>query len=265
MAKQPVKKAAVKKAAVKKPVKKAAPVRKAPVRRAAPQRAIVPAGHKFDDMIVDGGVDEAATVSKGSLSTYNTSPVLDSQDLFIPRLRLAQGLTAEVQNGEAKPGQWLVLGHEPMQECNIIPVAMTRRRELRDPDSRTTVCRSGDSLNGVGNPGGECALCPEADWSAPNKKNGKNLPPNCTFFYSYMVYVVEAETLAILEFSRTSITSGKMLNTIIVQHGIGTFAVRLASIKKDGNAGTFYSPVVNQTTAKAEWLKKAQKESGSAM
>jgi hypothetical protein len=258
MANQYSKKAPVKKQPVKKAPVKKQPVKKAPVKRV--ERAIVPARKQFDSMVEE--VEEAA-IPKNALSVYNQAPVLDSNDLFIPRLRLAQGLTAEVQSGEAKPGQWLVLGHEPMAEANIIPVAMTRRRELRDPDTRTTSCRSGDGLTGFGNPGGDCSACSEADWIKPRTKNGKNLPPNCAFFYSYMVYVLEAETLAILEFSRTSITSGKMLNTIIAQRGLGTFAVRLSSVKKEGTKGTFSAPVINQTTAKAEWLKKAQAEAGA--
>lgn len=256
--------ATAKKVVKKQPTKKAAPAKRKPVpvtkhgpqtpRKLKTELAPRPAA-KFDSMVEE--VDEAS-IPKTSLSVYSDTPQLDGSDLFIPRLRLAQGLTAEVQAGEAKPGQWLILGTEPMTEANVIPVAMTRRRELRDPDTRSTVCRSGDGLTGIGNPGGECATCPMADWvPGVGKNKGKNAPPPCAFFYSYMVYVMEAETMAILEFSRTSITSGKMLNTIIAQHGLGTFAVRLTATKKEGTKGTFYSPTVNQATVKPDALRIA--------
>jgi hypothetical protein len=213
----------------------------------------------FDDMVEE--VDEVS-VPKTALSVYSDTPTLEGQDLFIPRLRLAQGLTLEVQDGTAKPGQWLILGEKPLSAVSIIPIAMTRRRELRDPDTRTVICRSGDGYNGIGNPGGDCSRCELAQWaSSPSKKGKKNVAPPCTFLYSYMVYVVEANTLAILEFSRTSITPGKMLNTMVAQHGVGTFAVRLTSAQRNGPMGTYYTPIVNQMTIKADVLKKALAES----
>jgi len=213
----------------------------------------------FDDMVEEV---EETSVPRNALSVYSDTPVLEGQDLFIPRLRLAQGLTQEVQDGAAKPGQWLILGEKPMSEVSVVPIAMTRRRELRDPDTRTTICRSGDGYTGIGNPGGDCSRCELAQWaSSTSKKGKKNTAPPCTFLYSYMVYVVEANTLAILEFSRTSITSGKMMNTMVAQHGVGTFAVRLTSAQRNGPMGTYYTPTVNQMTVKADILKKALAES----
>ena len=215
---------------------------------------------EFEGMLEE--VDETA-VPKSSLSVYSDKPLLDGSDLFIPRLRLAQGLTAEVQSGEAKPGQWLVLGTKPMAEVSIVPVAMTRRRELRDPDTRLTVCRSGDGLTGIGNPGGDCSVCPMAQWKQSSKKGGKNSAPPCSFLYSYMVYIVETKTMAILEFSRTSLLAGKMLNTMIAQKGLGTFAVRLTSIAKQSTMGNFFSPTVSSTNVKVEELKRAIAEAQS--
>jgi hypothetical protein len=116
-------------------------------------------------------------------------------------------------------------------------------------------------MTGVGNPGGNCGACPMADWQAPKKKGGQNSAPSCTFLYSYMVYIVEAKTMGILEFSRTSITTGKMLNTMIAQRGLGTFAVKLSSTSKQGPKGTFYTPSVTMTAVKVDELKKALAES----
>jgi len=223
-------------------------------------RKALPAPRKasFEGMVEEV---EETSVPKSNLAVYSDKPTMDSNDLFIPRLRLAQGLTKEVQDGEAKPGQWLVLGAEPAAEVTVIPVAMTRRRELRDPDERTVACRSGDSITGVGNPGGECSSCPMNQWTPT--KSGKNNPPACSFLYSYMVWVIEAETMAILEFSRTSITTGKMINTMVAQRGLGTFCAKLTSSSKQGPKGTFYSPVVSMSAAKTEDFKRALAESQS--
>lgn len=233
------------------------PTGKQASRRAQPSRSRATPG---EDMIQE--VDEAS-VPRTALATYSDQPAMDGSDLFIPRLRLAQGLTQEVQNGEAKPGQWLVLGANPMEEVRVIPVAMTKRRELRDPDTRAVLCRSGDAINGVGNPGGECATCEMAQWTkatGKGKAGGKNNAPLCAFLYSYMVYIVQAKSLAILEFSRTSITTGKMINTMVAQRGIGTFSIALGAVSKQGPKGTFYSPTVKMEAAKPEELKRALAE-----
>ena len=248
-----------KKTVSKVPVKKAPAKRKPAVRKQSTALTVrKPA--RYEGMLEEV---EETSVPKSNMSVYSDKPSLDGSDLFIPRLRLAQGLTQEVQDGSAKPGQWLVLGSEPMDEVTVVPVAMTRRRELRDPDTRSVVCRSGDSVTGIGNPGGDCASCPMAEWTASAKKNGKNNAPACSFLYSYMVWVVEAETMAILEFSRTSITTGKMLNTMIVQRGIGTFAVLMSSTAKQGPKGTFYNPTVAMTNVKVDELKRAMNEASS--
>lgn len=227
--------------------------------------AIVPAGHSFDDMI-EQGVDVGDTSemldsasAPTALAAYSQTPNMGMEDLFIPRLRLAQGLTTEVQNGEAKPGDWLILGEDPMKVVEVIPVGMTRRRELRDNDERTVACRSNDSVTGVGQPGGECASCPMAKWIEikTGKNKGKNAPPPCSFIYSYMVYVVNTKSMAILEFTRTSIPTGKMLNTMIAQKGLGSFAVKLGSSSKNGPRGTFHSPTVSASNISAPALKAA--------
>jgi hypothetical protein len=237
------------------------------------KESVQPPLPSFEEMIVEldeinevpTGDAELAVVGASSLQTFSDNPVLDASDLYIPRLRLAQGLTAEVQSGTAKPGEWLLLGIDPMKTANVIPMMMTRRREYRadksvDPQ-RTVLCRSGDSLVGSGNPGGECAVCPMNKWS-DNGPGKKGTPPPCSFSYSYLVYVIEADSLALLEFTRTSITTGKMVNTMIMQRGIGRFAIALTSNSKSGPQGSYYLPVVSPGTASPEQFAAAVERSG---
>lgn len=228
------------------------------------RKGSTPADDMVEESIIDIQEEENANVG---LAVYQDRPAMDPSDLFIPKLRLAQGLTAEVQSGEAKPGQWLVLGVEPMDEVNIIPVGMARRRELRDDDTRSVVCKSSDAQHGTGVPGGECALCPMAKWVevTSGKNKGKTMPPSCSFIYSYMVYIVETETMAVLEFYRTSITAGKMLNTMIAQNGIGNFAVALTSTGRSGPKGTFYNPSISSSSVDKEEFEMARQKAGQVM
>lgn len=221
----------------------------------------------FDDVIEDhsppsngnsGSELDDAPVQETGLARYSAQPAFDASDLFIPKLRLAQGLTSEVQQGLAKPGDWLVLGSDPMKQPTIIPMMMVRRRELRDSDeNRVVLCRSSDSITGIGNPGGECATCPMNKWIQSKKAGGKNQAPPCTFIYSYIVYVVDTGELCVLEFYRTSIPTGKMLNTMVLQKGLGKFAVKLASNGQQGPKGTYYQPSIVPTKIKETVFKEA--------
>lgn len=219
----------------------------------------------FNEMIEEGTSPNDQTnlevyTPQSAMGAYSNTPMIDTSDVFIPKLRLAQALTSEVVNGAAKSGDWVISGEDPMKKPTIIPMLMNRRRELRDPDeSRQVLCRSVDSLHGIGDPGGDCNTCPMAKWSEAKGKNKKNMPPQCNFIYSYVIYIVETNSVCILEFSRTSIAAGKMLNTMILQKGLGTFAAQLsaASSKNDRNQ-TFYSPIVNGAKVTDKILKMAR-------
>lgn len=212
-----------------------------------------------DELSVNDANSLAVSTPQSIQNAYTSTPNIDSSDVFIPKLRLAQGLTNEVQDGLARPGQWLMTGEDPFDEPIIVPLLMNRRRELRDDDdNRQVLCRSLDSLHGVGDPGGDCSTCPMAKWTQGRGKNSKNSPPACTFIYSYIVYSVEAESLAILEFYRTSIPAGKMMNTIIMQKGLGNFGIKLTASGSKGPKGTYYSPTVTPAKLSEAILKKAR-------
>lgn len=236
----------------------------------------VPA-RSFDDVVENGRGSSAAEdngheldsepVQETGLAKYSNTPTLDASDLFIPKLRLAQGLTAEVQTGLAKPGDWLTLGADPMKAATIVPMLMVRRRELRDTDdgNRAVLCRSSDGVVGVGNPGGECASCPMNKWVPSRKPGGKNTAPPCTFIYSYIVYVVDTEELCVLEFYRTSIPTGKMLNTMVLQKGLGNFAVQLKSTSQQGPKGTYYQPAIQPAPKVKDTVLAAARKKASEM
>lgn len=161
---------------------------------------------------------------------------MDSADMLKPKLRLAQGLTPEVAAGEAKPGQWLLLGAMPMNQVIVVPLAMAKRRaytvDVKDADGTRVVCESGDSITGVGDPGGVCATCPLAQWSAKDA-NGRSKPPPCNLSYEYIVYIPGAGP-ATLSLSKTGTDTAKFINMMAKMKGFGKFAVELGS--KDGNS-----------------------------
>jgi hypothetical protein len=210
-----------------------------------------------EDMNKDVQPEEMEESQSSAITLANFSNQLDlaSEDLMIPRLRLAQGLTGEVQDGTATPGQWLLTGYDPKAELTIVPLLFARNRALRDDEGKV-LCKSLDSLTGTGEPGGDCTKCIMNQWMDGDK--GKRLPPKCTFSYVYIVYVHEHQTMALVEFRRTSIQAGKTLNTIAAQRGIGNFAAKLKSSKQTGTRGTFYQIVVQPMQASPEILQAAK-------
>lgn len=218
----------------------------------------------FDEM-AGGEVPDAqelaeieATQEKASglaLASFSSAPAMDAEDVFIPRLRLAQGLTSEVQSGEAKPGQWIVTGYPAADELTIVPLMFNRHRELTDDDFKV-LCKSTDAMVGVGVPGGDCSACPMNQWMDGTK--GKRIPPKCTFAYAYIVYVVETHSIAMVDFKRTSIQAGKTLNTMTIQRGLGNFAAILRSGSKSGTKGAYYTATVSPSVVSAETLALAK-------
>lgn len=143
----------------------------------------------------------------------------DTSELVIPRIRLAQGLTQEVQEGTAKAGQFLITGLPPMDTITVIPGFFARRRLFANAETQEIQCRSADSIVGVGIPGGVCEECPNSKWTgSQEEKNRKG--PVCTFMFSYIVFIVEWETLGILDFKKTSLNAGKVVNTMASRFGL---------------------------------------------
>ena len=74
-------------------------------------------------------------------------------------LRQSQGTTQEVQNGVARPGEWILSGFEGTDSPVIVPLMFARARELRannlplnDPryvqDNTVILCQSTDGRVG---------------------------------------------------------------------------------------------------------------------
>jgi hypothetical protein len=194
----------------------------------------------------DPGFEETAVdrSKTNAIEVFKTSMDLDMDDVFWPRLRLAQGLSDEVQAGTAKPGQWVMAGQEPSETVTIVPVAFAKRRELVDNDAFIRLCYSNDGLTGIGSPGGDCSVCPMTQWAGTRERRE---PPKCSLVYSYLVYVVEYETVAQVDFKKTGSVAGKMLNTLAANKGLGNYAATLGSRRKQNNYGSFFIPSVVQS------------------
>lgn len=203
--------------------------------------ALVPVGPSEMEAREEGLPETEVQLSGRTYSTE--TPHFNPDEIGLPRLRLAQGLTAEVVNQQAHSGQWVLTGYEAQDTVRIVPLMFSRARALRDRELKV-LCQSADAKLGVGEPGGSCEQCPKAKWTeaVAGGKNQppKNNPPECDLIYSYMCWSFTHETLIAVEFKKTSINVGKTLNTLIATKGLGNFAVVLSSSKQQNPRGSFF-------------------------
>lgn len=215
------------------------------------------------------GLEEEVT-SIVTTRVYSNKPDFTLDEIAFPRLRLAQGTTPEVQAQEARAGQWVLTGETPENSVVVVPLAFTRRRELRIGEDRQKACESIDAIHGlpsgeygVGSekhPSGECETCPMAQWAANPANPNKNLPPPCTFIYSYIVYSVTHKQVVTLELSKTGLTAAKFLNTYIRSREFGNCAVRLESLQQKSGTRVYYIPSIKASSVPEE-VKLEAKES----
>jgi len=197
----------------------------------------------FDSMLEENAVDTAEAAEQGtSIQAFAKPIILTADDIVIPRLRLAQGLTKEVQDGNAKPGQFLLSGAEPRSEITAVVMAIAKFRRYTNNDDGSVLCRSEDGYLGIGDPGGACEECPLSKW-INSTVGGKNTPPPCQFGYRYLLDV-EGYGQCVMELKRTSIPAAKALNAMVVRFGYGNTRVTFKAQKGTGARGTYYTPIV---------------------
>lgn len=201
-------------------------------------------------------IEDASSEVDLASRRYDTNPTFGRNEVNVTRLKLGQPLTKEVTDGAATAGQWILAGYPAQDEIVVIPIAMSRARELRDGDQKL-LCSSPDAKIGKGIPGGECEKCPMAQWT-PRPGGGTNLPPQCDFIYSYIVYIPEHQTMALLDFRKTSIGVAKYINTVAQGKRFGHFGIRLRSDKTTKGRNSWFSPLVVTAQVSEEDLEIAR-------
>lgn len=217
---------------------------------------VVDAPFEVQDNTIDGSVtaDSALVIAETEQAdsmvamgqrTYSSTFKPRADEIQMPKLRLAQGLTPEVGAREAAIGQWLLIGQEPVDEVEIVILKAGKARELRveeSPGNRSVVCRSSDAVEGIGTPGGDCEKCPMAQWVDATVKGQKGTPPLCTLIFSYQAYSLTHDALCVIEFSRTAENQAKLLNTMLVTQGFGGFVAKLKHVSKSNGNRRWVEP-----------------------
>lgn len=186
---------------------------------------------------------------------------LDAGDFIPPRVKVVQQMSDEAAQEKAKPGDLFntLTGENYGKELRFVPILPFKQRVLlvrsekrplidamlasvgQEPigDGDGLKCRSFDTLQGVGDPGMECAVCPLSAWG------DGNVPPLCTETYN-VAALTELGDLVILGFQKSSAKVGKRLFSMTrLSAGAPwskTYVVKTHAEKND--KGNFFVPDV---------------------
>lgn len=179
--------------------------------------------------------------------TENFDYVPETEDIQLPYIRLAQGLTPEVTEGKARPGQWILPDGTLSETITGVVIGMRRVRAYRE--DQELLCRSLDSVMGIGDPGGPCEQCPLSQWV--QGKDGKNVPPKCTLSYQYLMEYGDEESGGIGVVSMSTRSASRVaaqVNLHVRMHGFRAFQVTLGSASVVKGARKFQTPTLNNVT-----------------
>lgn len=169
----------------------------------------------------------------------------EREDLSVPRLALLQSTSPEVADGLGRPGDLFIKGQNRVidtRELEIIPILRSKSRILwKDlQNGGGILCQATDGKHGVGAPGGDCNVCPMAEWHGQGK-------PSCDLYQNVMVVFRQDEDWfpVVISGARTKLKALRELNNLLameLQKGRPLFSKSylLKVIQKTGNVGNKY-------------------------
>jgi hypothetical protein len=178
---------------------------------------------------------------------------IGTEGLVIPRLKLTQGLTKEVSDGDAMPGHYInSVSMEDYGTELYVSMLVPQHIRLLIPVGQGLQCRSIENkpnpMMGVGTPGGLCAKCSYAQWV------GKE-PPMCNEAYQYYILVVDDKGELLdpmpmaITFMKTSFKEAKKWNTMMMMVAKNLLpwqlVYKLSFDKINNDKGNYFSPKVN--------------------
>lgn len=170
---------------------------------------------------------------------------LEQEDVAIPRLVILQGLSPEVTEGQGRPGEFYIKGHTRNIGKGPVEIIVLMRSKSRIRWQDLTLgggilCQSGDSKTGIGDPGGDCTVCPLAEWTGTGK-------PTCDLYQNLIIVLRKDDDWfpVALSGNRTKLKAMKNLNSLLLMElGKGrplfSKSYNLESLEKTSSKGLKY-------------------------
>jgi hypothetical protein len=155
-------------------------------------------------------VAPTTAISAERLQSKKGVKKLEREDQMIPRLKLMQGLSPEVQEGIAKYGDLVnSLSKENYGKAvRVVPVVWWKSRIYwRDrKEGGGIMCRSFDAVKGTVY--GDCEACEYKNWTV---EDGQQVPSKCVGIFNVLCCLPDKEIpeLVVASFLKTSFKQGK--------------------------------------------------------
>jgi len=142
---------------------------------------------------------------------------IDIDDMVLPELKLCQSVTEEVQEGIARPGQYVLTTTQEVYDSplQVLLIFHSKGRALFPNDAKGTghleLCLSNDSLTGTTY--GDCESCEHKEWPTEEQKarNSNLNSPACSLQHNFVVLLPQGP--AVVRFGRTSFKAAKKFLT----------------------------------------------------
>lgn len=177
-------------------------------------------------------------------AVFTRDDKLDLSKLQISSLRLAQGMTAEVNERKASIGQFVLTNFPAYDEVTLVPLGATNIRIYKPDPKKPALCNAPTGDFGFGNPGGVCEECPLSHWGEFNPDTGKSAPPVCKDGVLVRAYSITHRSMVDFQFLGSERSKGGFIQQQAMSFGWSNFALKLTSVSKSNNRGSWYIPQV---------------------
>jgi hypothetical protein len=188
--------------------------------------------------------EETAVANVDSLDGISGS--IDKSDISMSRITIIQPTSQ--QAGATIGVLFDTATGEEFEEINAVFLNVGKSRVRWDQDAglgNDPLCRSRDGKNGEGDPGGNCAVCPYAQWM-------DNQKPECSLKYDFIGIDADTKMPFFLSLGGTSFGEGKKLITRCIRQSkkegrsipLYAFPVKITSLEVKSARGRFFKYVL---------------------
>lgn len=215
-------------------------------------RPIIMGKTGFDKATGGDGVADVIDDTQGGSpiprAVFTRENVIDTKNMQVSQLRVAQSQSQEVKDKKAAEGQLVLANFVAMDEVLLIPLMATPIRVYKTDARKPPVCHSPTGNFGFGDPGGVCVddegnpVCPFAKWGEPKPGSKTNTPPACKDGMMLRCYSVTHRSVVDMQFLAGDKGKGSFVQQQAMSYGWAKFVIRVSTSEKKNDRGSWAVP-----------------------
>lgn len=194
----------------------------------------------------DDAPDLDTPVSQSRPAYASEGFTFGADELSTPILKIAQGLSPEVRDREAQPGDFILSGFGPEESVTLVIAGFTRARRYVPQNAQKATCWASASpplpLIGQGEfKGRACDECPLSQWGR-NEETGRNIPPACNEIDEWLCYSITHGLPVRYPLKGMAMKGSRFLKQLWNAMGPGQYAVDVTAKSVSQNGRTWQEP-----------------------